>query len=263
MNELNITYPNSLFVPSKIKIEELMKIEGFSWKIQLALLDMLCRFIKPNCVVEFGTWHGRSAVIFSSYVNDTKGMFWGIEPDKERQEITQKNCELVCPDGKIYIEKNISYYSSMKGERPFTDIVHIDGEHSFNAVYGDLDLAKKILIRNGIIILDDFFFDMYPQITQATYKWLENNPDYILVAVGFCKGMICNRMFYNRYADMFLNDEFLTEIRKYDTGVSKISITRTSPLSDCLTLGLSTYVSTDNYVGNECADGKMEHISKL
>lgn len=246
---------------SKIDIEELYKIDGFSWKIQLALLDLLCRCIEPTNVVELGTWHGRSAVIFSSYVNDKNGLFWGVEPEPTRAEITKANCERVCPNGKIIVERNISNYSQLNTKViPFVDIVHIDGEHSFTAVYHDLELVKKFLLKEGLIILDDFYFDMYPQITQAAYKWLEDNPEFVLLAVGFCKGVICNRMSYRKYADMILSSEFMEELKKYDTGVEYLTVTRTSPLMDCQTLGICTNVSKASQIGNESGDGRLERV---
>ena len=249
---------------SKITMEELYKIEGFSWKIQLALIDLLCRCIEPTNAVELGTWHGRSAVIFSKYINDKNGLFWGVEPEPTRADITQKNCLNVCPNGKIYIEKNISNYSDLNTKViPFVDIVHIDGEHSFNAVYHDLDLVKKFILKEGLIILDDFYFDMYPQITQSAYKWLDDNPEYVLLAVGFCKGIICNKMFYKKYADMILDPSFIDELKKYDTGVEYLTVTRTSPFMDCPTLGICTNVSKDPYIGNECGDGKIEKITQM
>lgn len=248
-------------MPSKIKLEDLEKIDGFSWPIQLALIDLLCRYKKPTNALEIGTWHGRSAVIFASYVNDNQGVYWGIEPEHTRAQITEDNCKKVCPNGKIVVERNISNYSEILNNKiPWFDIVHIDGEHSFNAVYHDLDIVKTVILKEGLIILDDFFFDLYPQITQAVYKWLDDNPDYVLLAAGVCKGIICNKMQYRNYADMILNEEFITELKKYETGYKNITITRTSPLMDCPTIGISTNISISNYLGNECGDGKIEKI---
>jgi len=263
MNELDFSVLNpTTLIPSKIKLKDLENIDGFSWAIQLALIDLFCRYIKPKNALEIGTWHGRSAVIMASYVNDKNGLYWGIEPEQTRAQITEDNCKKVCPNGTINIERNISNYSELWNKNvPFFDIVHIDGEHSFNAVYHDLDLVKKILLKDGIIILDDFFFDLYPQITQAVFKWLDNNPDYVLLAVGACKGIICNKMKYTHYSNIILNDDFVTELKHYDTGYDKITITRTSPLIDCPTLGITTNVSTSNFMGNECGDGHIEKIA--
>ena len=262
MNELNLNQINqSNLMPSKINLKDLENIEGFSWPIQLALIDLLCRYKKPKNALEIGTWHGRSAVIFASYVSDKQGVYWGIEPEHTRAQITEDNCKKVCPNGKIVVERNISNYSEILNNRiPWFDIVHIDGEHSYNAVYHDLDIVKNVILKEGLIILDDFFFDLYPQITQAVFKWLDNNPDYVLLAAGVCKGIICNKMQYRNYADMILNEEFITELKKYDTGYQNITITRTSPLMDCPTIGISTNVSISNFLGNECGDGRIEKI---
>ena len=264
MNELNLSglkESNKQLFDSKINLDELEKIDGFSWRIQLALIDLICRYKQPKNALEIGTWHGRSAVIFASYVNEQCGLYWGIEPEHERAQITEDNCKKVCPNGKVVIERNISNYSELlKNNIPWLDIVHIDGEHSFNAVYHDLDIVKNIILKEGIIILDDFFFDLYPQITQAVFKWLDNNPEFVLLAAGVCKGLICNKMFYKQYADIILNEEFITELKKYDTGYTNISIARTSPMMDCPTIGITTNISSANFIGNECGNGIIERI---
>src|SRR4051794_6026794 len=54
--------------------------------------------------------------------------------------------------------------------------IHIDGEHSAQAVSNDLALAETLLSDRGIIVLDDFFSPCYPQITQALFRFLEANP---------------------------------------------------------------------------------------
>ena len=263
MNELYIkdTNEENKLIPSKISLDDLVKIEGYSTKIQLAIMDLFCRYKKPKKILEIGTFHGRSSVLFSSYVNENEGVYWGIEPELTLAEITESNCKKVCPNGNVVIERNISNYSDIQNSKsPWFDIVHIDGEHSFTAVFQDLNIVKKVILNDGLIILDDFLFDLYPQITQAVYKWLDENPNFILLAAGGHKGIICNKMHYKEYADIILDKEFITELKKYDTGYDNITITRTSPLMDCPTIGISTNLDSINYYGNECGDGKIERI---
>jgi predicted O-methyltransferase YrrM len=99
MNELNLNQMNqSNLMPSKINLKDLENIEGFSWPIQLALIDLLCRYKKPKNALEIGTWHGRSAVIFASYVNDKQGLYWGLnlnEPEHKLQKITVRRFALM------------------------------------------------------------------------------------------------------------------------------------------------------------------------
>ena len=187
-----------MILPRKVDIKSLKNIEGFSSEIQLALIDLICRYKNPNNVLEIGTWHGRTSVILAAYVNKKNGNYYGIEPHEKRADITLENCKNVCSPDILHIDKNVSFYSEMLKKMLYLDIVHIDGEHSFSAVYNDLSIVSKIMQRDGIIILDDFFFDMYPQITQATYKWLNDNPDYVLLAAGAFKGFICNKMYYKK-----------------------------------------------------------------
>ena len=79
MNELDLSILNqTTLMPSKINLKDLEKIDGFSWAIQLALIDLFCRYIKPINALEIGTWHGRSSVIMASYVNEKNGLYWDL-----------------------------------------------------------------------------------------------------------------------------------------------------------------------------------------
>jgi predicted O-methyltransferase YrrM len=54
--------------------------------------------------------------------------------------------------------------------------VHIDGEHSFDAVCSDLELAMDLIKDDGIIVVDDFFNIGSAGITEAVYFMLGRNP---------------------------------------------------------------------------------------
>lgn len=70
--------------------------------------------------------------------------------------------------------------------------VHIDGEHSGEAVTSDLDLAHHLLQRTGIVCVDDFFSPRYPQVTQAVFEYQTRHPDrFRLFLCGFNKGWLC------------------------------------------------------------------------
>jgi hypothetical protein len=48
-------------------------------------------------------------------------------------------------------------------------IVHIDGEHSFQAVYNFLDHAQDTLNPNALVIVDDFLNPGFPVISEAVH----------------------------------------------------------------------------------------------
>ena len=110
--------------------------------------------------------------------------------------------------------------------------------------------ANKILnsdtVRDALIAISD---------------WLDMNPDYVLFAAGVCKGLICSKKHYKFWSDTLLSEDFVTTLKECNNGYSnKITITRTSPLMDCPTFGISTNISSNNFLGNEAGDGSLEHV---
>jgi predicted O-methyltransferase YrrM len=54
--------------------------------------------------------------------------------------------------------------------------IHIDGEHSFDAVCSDLELAMELMTDDGIVVVDDFFNIGSAGITEAVYFMLSRYP---------------------------------------------------------------------------------------
>ena len=48
----------------------------------------------------------------------------------------------------------------------------IDGGHMYENVENDLRLAEEVLISEGVIVLDDVFSPLWPEVSIATFDWL-------------------------------------------------------------------------------------------
>jgi hypothetical protein len=48
----------------------------------------------------------------------------------------------------------------------------IDGGHMYEHLANDLELAGKVLTREGVICLDDMFSALWPEVAIATFDWL-------------------------------------------------------------------------------------------
>ena len=57
------------------------------------------------------------------------------------------------------------------------DIVYIDGEHTYSAVNNDFNLCWPLLKIGGILIFDDYYLKIRPDMTVAINRILENNFD--------------------------------------------------------------------------------------
>jgi hypothetical protein len=61
--------------------------------------------------------------------------------------------------------------------------VHIDGDHSPEALTHDLALAEAVIHPMGLICLDDMLHPGYPFLVTAVNDWLANKPDWRLMCV--------------------------------------------------------------------------------
>ena len=55
------------------------------------------------------------------------------------------------------------------------DLIHIDGDHSEEAAWRDLDFAAARLSPKGIIVVDDISHNWLPGVASATYRFLEHS----------------------------------------------------------------------------------------
>ena len=69
---------------------------------------------------------------------------------------------------------------------------HIDGMHRFSAVQNDLRVCEDLLSDYGIIAVDDFHTDLFPQIPAAVYRYLYSGlSDLSIFLVGYNKAYLC------------------------------------------------------------------------
>jgi Methyltransferase domain len=72
---------------------------------------------------------------------------------------------------------------------------HIDGMHRFAAVQSDLRTCEDMLSDFGVIAIDDFHTDLYPQIPAAVYRYLYSGlSDLSIFLVGFNKVYLCRNV---------------------------------------------------------------------
>ncbi|PTM42045.1 class I SAM-dependent methyltransferase [Bosea sp. 124] len=90
-------------------------------------------------------------------------------------------------------------------------LIHIDGEHSRNALARDLTLATACLGEGGLIVLDDMLHPGYPTLMVTVQAHLEANPDIVPLCVidretivGATKFVLCQRAWFERYQTRLL-----------------------------------------------------------
>ncbi len=246
---------DNYFVTSKlIQFNELEnKVPGF-FSAQAAVLwdSLLCiqeeHFILGN-MLEIGVYKGRSALMSSLHLREQEE-FVLIDGTSYIEE-AQSNLEPILNGRGLYVQK-MSYdlsIESFSGIRHRCRWVHIDGEHTGRAVINDLEFCEQVLSDEGILILDDFFNPMYPQLTEALFLFLHQNKFKLsMFLCGWNKAYLARPMFALNYRN-FIYQSLASELHIRNIGnIHDFMITKTSTLDDSTSFGIAyRFVDRDYY----------------
>lgn len=144
--------------------------------------------VRPELIIEVGTWKGRSAVTMADICRDDSELsnkteivcvdtwlgapeFWNNHDDEKRYKslrlangypqvyyqflrnvIDSKHEHRITP----FPQTSENAYTFLKGHGVKADLIYIDGAHEFNAVYRDIERYWELLRPGGIMIGDDY-----------------------------------------------------------------------------------------------------------
>jgi hypothetical protein len=141
----------------------------------------ICKKQSPKTIAEIGVRAGYSAWTFlqacpeAKYIgldanNGTHGGQGGTDGKFSRwtsRILNDYDFELIDIDTQTVNKLNLSGI----------DLFHVDGDHSFNGVIHDLDLALSCISDTGIILVDDITYIDTVKIGVDT--WLHNNKEVV------------------------------------------------------------------------------------
>jgi predicted O-methyltransferase YrrM len=115
--------------------------------------------------VEIGSYVGSSACLMLGHPYNTSVTC--IDPlsleashyigDKDQEATLRDNLNSMNPYERTYtIHKNLSWNTEVINSISNIDILHIDGDHSYNAVIKDYTLYKDKVNTGGFIVFDDY-----------------------------------------------------------------------------------------------------------
>lgn len=85
-----------------------------------------------------------------------------------------------------------SFFETKKDSERF-DVVHVDREHTFGAVYEFLEQADRTLNYNSLVIIDDFLNPGFPGISEAVHTHSTYKKELFSVLYGFNKAVFVYR----------------------------------------------------------------------
>jgi predicted O-methyltransferase YrrM len=235
-------------------------VPGWFYPQSAATWDILLSYQEAHGIVgnllEIGVYQGKSAGMAALHRQGEESCVF-VDPlpmDGIRQRLEQ-----LLPDAKCEYIQELSQYLPRHAfvrdaARDFRWI-HIDGEHSAQAMQNDLTIAETLLSDRGILVVDDFFSPSYPQITQAVFRFLDANPGRLMLLLcGYNKGYLCRPRAAREYLG-FIKDAFYLNMAK--RGMSRITVCKTSEPSDMNTFGLIDRYMDLDYRG---PDWDLENI---
>ena len=138
-------------------------------------------------ILEIGSYEGRSAIFFLNHFpnsNITCVDTWAgsDEQTKIDSKIIENNFDINLNKYlKINRLKKIKNTSNnfFKDNIDTFDLIYIDGDHSYEQVYNDIINSWEILNKNGLLILDDYLWWFYTDLSKnpssAINKFIINN----------------------------------------------------------------------------------------
>ena len=203
-----------------------MELSDFIWRWEeinewLPIQDaVIANGLSPNCarILEVGTWKGGWAVSMAE--NDRTRKIFCVDPYPNLKHVRDRFLQVVSDraPGQIVLFPYLD--SALSEQRSALDVIHIDGEHSQDAVYSDLTRSIPCLAPGGLLIIDDVFYHSFPGVTAAAFRSIEQ---FELSPFLFTekKLYVCHKAYYEDYyakAKMLLNllvleyeeDQFLT-----------------------------------------------------
>lgn len=191
---------------------------------------------------EIGVWRGRSAAVLATYCKPGEKLYL-CDLDLDEAAVRQAIASVGAPPPAIVPLSGPS--SDLPGKLDLRAMhqtvrwMHIDGEHTGTAVYAELELAHRIVKREGLVVIDDFFSPRYPANTTEAVRYIEKNPFHFrLLAVAFNKAYFCRPEALAGYMD-FVQARLGEALLGYDC---KTTIFKTTGPWDTDAVGITGFV---------------------
>lgn len=202
------------------------RIKGWLSWVDAEIIGTLLRTnkeeISVRTVLEIGIHRGKSAILFlhgpnvekliavdlfeNQFANTGKSGF-GIS-----REFTNNLATFSISFDKVSV---ISADSTLLSRRDIlkeageVDLVHIDGGHTKEVVRSDLNLAKDVLAKHGVLIVDDYMRPDWPEVGQAVCEWLQKNFEFEIFCIGHNKVYITRKEFMGMWLSSINNNSSL------------------------------------------------------
>jgi len=182
---------------------------GFFSDTNAAIWDVLLEFQATNRIqghmLEIGVYQGRSALMAALHLRSDEHFLLVDGSPFLRQakahlapHVGRRGVFVNLLSHRLRVEDYASFRRACRW-------IHIDGEHTGQAVVNDLTFAEQMLHEQGVLVLDDFFNPAYPQLTEAAYAFLHTHRFKLsMFLCGHIKAYLARPLFARRYRQWIL-----------------------------------------------------------
>ncbi len=183
-------------------------IEGWFFDGAIAVWDSLLAWQQRRRIggnlLEIGVHHGKSAALMAMHAEPGQKVVlvdYELKPGPIEQALQAAQpapgVEFVTVHGD---SRDLPTSPLANATRRSYRWIHIDGEHTGGAVSSDLATANQLLAKNGVVVVDDFFSWLYPQVTESVLRHVREHPDDLaLFLCGFNKAYLARPHFVHEY----------------------------------------------------------------
>lgn len=226
-------------------------IAGFFLEQSAALWDALLSFQNTHGIhgnmLEIGVYKGLSALMSSLHLKETE-KFVLIDCTRYIEDAEANLAPILGTRGNYIQQPSYQVTLHSLGDlRSSCRWLHIDGEHTGRAVINDLELCEQLLSDDGIIVLDDFFNPMYPQLTEAAFSFLSANKHKLsMFLCGWNKAYLARPLFAFNYRN-FIRQALAAELHQRE--IDDFILTKTTTLDESTSFGIVHRFTDRDYYG--------------
>lgn len=200
---------------------------GWFNPLSIALWDLLLTRQRAcnltGDILEIGVWQGKSAGMLAAHMrpNETLRLVDIYIHENLKANLESFGAAFHC-DIEFNRSDSFTFFTPdylAKHRRSFR-FIHVDGHHVAHAIWDDLHHAAQLLAPEGILVIDDFCNDRFPQVTEITYRFLERNADeFAMFLCGGNKAYLTRVRAYQKHYDFLNTPEFKSEMHKRGVAV--------------------------------------------
>lgn len=213
----------------------------FSLELILAYLDA---FSIHGDIIELGVFTGKSAGIFNNYVYANEVLKL-IDRDFKYKTV-EENVVKLSNGIKTYQSYNMETWCMKAFPAKSAKLIHVDAGHSYNNCWNDIDMSNRVIKDDGIIVIDDFFMDLYPQVTEAVYTYIKDERNNLCLFMEAAhKAYVCRPNYLKRVCEYIIsNFGVYTNLTKENYYLNKSSYFSDSNTMSIVPIGNSGITSS-------------------